>query len=274
MKKVLLAFDGTNYSKGAFTFARRLNQLEPLLLIGSFLPQIDISSSWSYNTGRFAATMPLQEEFSATVIEENIKLFESDCQRYGIEYRIHKSRYDMAIPELRKESRFADVLILGSESFYHQLGFETPNEYLRMMVQDSECPVIAVPENCPIPQNVVLAYDGSEDSVFAIKQFACLFPLLAKLETTLVYATEKKHVELPDKDLITELTARHFPRLTVRKLENTPKHHFSKLLGELRAPIMVTGSYGRSDLSMMFRRSFAAEIINEHKLPLFIAHRS
>lgn len=274
MKKVLLAFDGTNYSKGAFTFAHRLNQLEPVLLVGSFLPQIDISSSWSYNTGRIAATMPLQEDFSETAIEENIKLFESDCQRYGIEYRIHRCPYDMAIPELRRETRFADMLILGSESFYHQLGFETPNEYLRMMVQDSECPVIAVPENYSFPQSIVLAYDGSEDSVFAIKQFACLLPLFARLETILIYATEKKHANLPDEALITELTARHFPHLTVKKQEETTKHQFSKLLEEMQAPMMVTGSYGRSDLSMMFRRSFAAEIINGHKVPLFIAHRS
>jgi nucleotide-binding universal stress UspA family protein len=273
MKKVLLAFDGANFSKGAFELARRLNEKEPLLLVGSFLPQLDISSSWSYGVGHVAATMPMVEDFASDAIEQNIQVFKTECERHGIEYRVHKFPYDLAIPELRKETRFADVLILGSESFYHQLGFETPNEYLRMMVQDSECPVIVVPENFQFPQSIVLAYDGSEDAVFAIKQFACLFPSLATLETTLVYATTKKNANLPEEEYIKELAVRHYPRLSIRKLEERPSH-FSNLLPELSEPIIVSGSYGRSDVSLMFRKSFAAEIINEYKIPIFIAHRS
>ncbi len=273
MKKVLLAFDGTNYSKGAFEFARRLNEQDPILLVGSFLPQIDISSSWSYAVGGARLVTPLVEDFNSEEIENNISRFESDCRQHGIECRVHKFPYDLAIPELRKESRFADLMILGSESFYQQLGFETPNEYLRMVVQDAECPVIVAPEHFPFPQSVVLAYDGSEDSVFAIRQFAYLFPYFADLETTLVYASAKKNKDLPEEDYILELAARHFPRLTVKKLEDSAKH-FGGWLADMQAPVMVSGSYGRSDLSMMFRRSFSAEIINEHKVPLFIAHRS
>lgn len=273
MKNVLLAFDGTNFSKGALGFARRLNELNPILLIGSFLPQIDISASWSYAVGSVGATTPLVEDFNSDAIQQHIQLFESECQRYGIEYRVHKLPYDPAIPELLKQTRFADVLILGSESFYHQLGFETPNEYLRMVLQDAECPVIVVPEHFTFPQSMVLAYDGSADSVFAIKQFACLFPSFTSLKTTLVYAAAKKHAGLPDEGLIAELVIRHFPRLTTKKLENKPKDHFRDLLTKLQGPFVVAGSYGRSDLSLMFRQSFAAEIINEHKVPLFIAHR-
>lgn len=274
MKKVLLAFDGTNFSNGAFEFARRLNEQEPVLLVGSFLPQIDISSSWSYAVGGIGLTTPLVEDFDSDVIEENVKRFESECRRHGIEWRVHKYPYDLAIPELIKESRFADLLILGGESFYHQLGFEKPNEYLRMVVQDAECPVIIAPEHFTYPQSIALAYDGSEDAVFAIKQFTYLFPSLTALDTTLVHTTAKKDAGLPDKEFITELAARHFPKLTVKELEDTPRQNFGACLADMKAPVMVSGSYGRSDLSMMFRRSFAAGVINEHKIPLFIAHRS
>ena len=48
MKKVLLAFDGLHFSKGAFEFARRLNELEPILLLGVFVPQVTIANLWSY----------------------------------------------------------------------------------------------------------------------------------------------------------------------------------------------------------------------------------
>ncbi|RPE08901.1 hypothetical protein EGT74_17945 [Chitinophaga lutea] len=274
MKKVLLAFDGTNFSQGAFEFAKRLNEQEPILLVGSFLPQIEISSSWSYAAGSMGVVMPLVEDFNSAVIENNVAQFESLCGKHGIECRVHTFPYDLAIPELRKESRFADLLVLGGESFYHQLGFEKPNEYLRMMVQDAECPVVVTPEQFTFPQSVVLAYDGSDDAVYAIKNFAYLFPHLAQLDTTLVHATTKKHARMPDAEYITELVARHYPRLTVRELEDTPRRLFGKWLADMPDPIVVSGAYGRSDISMMFRQSFAAEIISEHKLPLFIAHRA
>jgi hypothetical protein len=51
MKKIILAFDGTHFSEGAFEFARRLNELQPVLLTGVFLPQAEIANLWSYADG-------------------------------------------------------------------------------------------------------------------------------------------------------------------------------------------------------------------------------
>ena len=40
MKKILLAFDGVQFSKSAFDFARQLNDLHPILLTGVFNPSV------------------------------------------------------------------------------------------------------------------------------------------------------------------------------------------------------------------------------------------
>ena len=37
--------------------------------------------------------------------------------------------------------------------------------------------------------------------------------------------------------------------------------------------ILVSGSFGRSMFSEMFRKSFVSDVIAEHKLPVFIAHK-
>ena len=92
------------------------------------------------------------------------------------------------------------------------------------------------------------------------------------LDATLLYASPKKQAGVSDEEFITELVARHYPRLTVKKLEDNPGHVVYDLPDEPDDPIMVCGSYGRSDLSLMFKKSFAADIINERKIPLFIAH--
>ena len=49
MKKILLAFDGSNFSEGAFEFVRRLNDIQPLLVTGVFVPQVAYSNASSYS---------------------------------------------------------------------------------------------------------------------------------------------------------------------------------------------------------------------------------
>jgi hypothetical protein len=46
MKKILIAFDGIHFSKSAFEFAKKLNEVSPVLLTGVFLPQIIFNTSF------------------------------------------------------------------------------------------------------------------------------------------------------------------------------------------------------------------------------------
>lgn len=273
MKKILIAFEGTHYSAGAMEFARVLNELEPLLLTGVFLPQSQLSNLWSYaGAAQGAAYIPLLESEESEAVEQNIERFEKFCKGNNIDYRIHKEFFDFVLPELKKESRFADLLILGSEVFYENLDNSLSNEYIKDALEDMECPVLVVPEKYNFPQHIVLAYDGSKESVYAIRQFAYLFPELTSRETILVYANKEADKDFPDKLRIEELAARHFKNLILTKLDLNPKKYFTTWLSEKKDPILVCGSYSRSGFSQLFKQSFVRDIIAEHKLPVFVAH--
>jgi hypothetical protein len=185
---------------------------------------------------------------------------------------VHKDYYNFALPELKKESRFADLLIIGSEKFYENMGIDKPNEYLKDVLHGVECPVVLVPEKFTFPESVILAYDGSDSSVYAIKQFAYLFPDLCRKETLLVYSNDDDKKDFPDKIEMEELAARHFRRLTLFKLQLNPKKYFATWINEKKGTILVSGAYGRSGLSELLRRSFINDVIAEHKLPIFITH--
>lgn len=275
MKKILLAFDGNNFSVGTLEFASRLNERNPILLTAAFLPQIDYANLWSYspggNTG--ALFIPLVEEEEAEAINENIKRFESFCEKNHIEYRVHKDFFDLAIPALKKETRYADMLIISSATFYEQVGSDKPNEYLKEVLHGSGCPVIVVPEKFDFPQSNILAFDGSESAVYAIKQFAYLFPEFTNNETLLFYIGDKKDEGFPDEKNIEELAARHFDKLTLMKFNEDFDKYFSTWLMDKKASILVSGAYGRSGLSRIFKKSFVNEIIGDHRLPVFIAHK-
>jgi nucleotide-binding universal stress UspA family protein len=273
MKKIILAFDGSHFSEGAFEFARRLNELHPILLTGIFLPQDELSNLWSYADGAGGPFIPLIESTESDIVQKNIGRFEKLCQGNGIDYRVHKYLYDFVLPELKKESRYADLLILGNETFYKSMGTKAPNDYLQDALHDVKCPVLLVPEKFDFPESIILAYDGSEDSVFAIKQFAYIFPELTNKQTLLVYANNEAKKDFPDKIYIEELAARHFNDLTLTKLDIDPGKYFSTWISEKKSALLVSGSYGRSGLLQVFRKSFIKDVIADHRLPVFIAHK-
>jgi hypothetical protein len=273
MKKILLAFDGAHFSEGAFEFVRRMTEMEPALVTGVFLPQVDYARLWSYTAGGIGGPLfiPLPDDSEA--ITRNKERFETLCRQNNIDYRVHRDFNDFALPELKKETWFADLLVIGSESFYENAGVGEPNEYLEETLHAVACPVVLVPEKFNFPDNSILAYDGSESSVFAIKQFAYLFPAFAKNETLLVYSDPHGDNSIPEQANIEELAARHFSNLTICKLTISTKKVFTSGLQQKQSAFLVSVSFGRSSLSLMFRKSYISGAIKEHKLPIFITHR-
>lgn len=274
MKKIILIFDGENFSNSAFDFASRLNEIQPILLTGVFLPAEGYKNIIQYYGGMEGAIYvdTTDHEYDAQVMSKNIDAFKALCIKNGIEYRIHSDTKEPILDALSRESRYADLLVLSSELFYSNLDKKSQLETIEETVHETECPVILLPEDYKFPNSNVLAYDGSESSVFAIKQFAYLFPELAAQNTIVVHASEE-HTTMPDFDYIKELLSRHFSNLEFLKLDVDPKEYFKTWFVNTKDPILVAGSYGRSSFSEVFKRSFANEIVNEHKFPVFIAHK-
>lgn len=275
MKKILLAFDGSNFSEGAFEFVRWLNEIQPVLVTGVFVPQESYSNvSNYYPAAAFAgAYVPVPDAVDTELIEKNIIHFEDLCETNGISYHIHKDFVDFALPELKRESRFADVMILSGELFYKRFIELDHFDYLRDLLHVSECPVLVLPEHYQFPVSNIIAYDGSEEAVYALKQFAYLFPELTVNKTLLVYAHDKHPKGLPSKNSIVELATLHYKNLTFYKLDANPRKYFSSWIKNEKGSILVSGSFGRSALSQIFKKSFVAEIIRDHKMPVFVAHK-
>lgn len=274
MKKIIIPFNGGHFSKGAFSFAKSLHEIKPILLTGVFLPEVEYARLFFFPTA-FAAPAFIAgiEDFEEDEVESNVEQFAQACQRNFIDYRIHKKLFDSSIPQLAKESRFADLMLIGSETFYTDGISNGSTEYLKDALHTTECPVIIIPEEFDFPSNIVLAYDGSESSVFAIKQFANLFPELCNLKTFLFFEGDEHH-SLPDQVLIEELVARHFPNLTItKKIISGNTNGIHDWFFQLRNSIVVSGSFGRSGVSELFKKSFLTELIREHSTPAFIAHK-
>lgn len=270
MKKILLAFDGAHFSQGAFEFASSLNRKERILLTGVFLSQVEARNLWAYSVGVPPAVVPILEE-DAGIEEQNMDFFKDLCEWNNIEYSVHKDYNGFVISEITRETRFADLLLIGSETFYHNLGAGL-NEYMMNTLHKAECPVLLVPESFVFPQSNILAYDGSDSSIYAIKQFAYLFPELCDNPTLLVFCEDNGEA-IPAEEYIRELAETHFSNLKILKLDADPKKGFKRWIAEKENSILISGAFGRSTFSQTLRKSFVADIVKEHQLPVFVAHK-
>ena len=273
MKKILLVFDGNHFSEGAFRMATFLNEFEPILATGVFLQPIDYRDIVGYSgmgTATPITVAPPQSDEG--LINRNMRYFEQKCQHAGLEFRSHRDTDLFALQELQTETRFADLMILSSEIFYENVGKEQPNDYLKKVLRQTECPVLLVPEKYPLPSRIMLAYDGKADSVFAIKQFTYLFPQLFHWETKLI-SLEEENEPLPHQELIEELAAKHFSNLTLEAVTHETADTFANWVAEQTEYMLVTGAYGRSELSNLFKKSFLSDVIGQHKIPVFVAHK-
>jgi hypothetical protein len=274
MRKVLLAFDGIHFSQGAFEFAKNINEKEAILLTGVFLPQAVYANLWTYADGVGAPIfVNVMDENEEEVINNNVKKFEDLCVRNGIEFRQRKDLNDFALSELKKESRFSDLVIIGSELFYKNMGSGDPNTYIKQALHDLECPAVVVPEKFEFPTTNILTYDGSASSVYAIRHFAYLFPELCDLETVLIFISKDETTPIPFESHIEELAVRHFKNLTVTKLDFDYKKYLSTWIAEKKSAIVVAGAFSRSALSRFFNKSFVADLIKDQKMPVFIVHQ-
>lgn len=274
MKKILIAFDGTEFSERAFQFAKELHALEPALLTGVFIPQVSYDNLWSY-AGTMAGPVyiPLVEEEEGKLIQENIERFQSLCSKNNIACKVHRDFRDFALPELKRETRFADLLIISSEKFFENMVRADKDDYLKNAIHEAECPVIVIPESFSFPDRNIIAYDGTASSVFALKQFAYLFPELSVNETLLIYSGEDETSGLPSEEYLEELASQHYKNLELLKIQKNPKKYFREWLKTEANLILITGAFGRSAFSQLFKKSFVTDIIADHNVPVFIAHR-
>ncbi|MCW3123845.1 MAG: hypothetical protein JWQ38_3337 [Flavipsychrobacter sp.] len=274
MKKILLAFDGNHFSENIFETLKEINKHQPVLAVGFFLPAVDYTELL-YSFGGvpsgpiyIAEAMPGNPE----IVEKNIIKFEQLCAEHGIQCAVHEDYTRPVMATIQEETRFADLLLIDGKTFYENSDKEVHHEYITNTLHKSECPVMVIPGRYSQPQSIIFTYDGSEQSVFAIKQFYYLFPFYSEIRVFLVNFSSAK-TDLPQRDHIYELLQCYYKNITITKLNIHSKEEIEHWLESNNSPIFVTGSHGRSLFSEFIHHSFASTLIKNNNHFIFTAHK-
>jgi hypothetical protein len=272
MKKILFACDDDHFSDTAYRFLQSIHQHEPVCATGVFFNQSDyrefIEVSFSPVDGPYQQMIDEEKRTRKKSIEQ----FTRRCSQDHIRHFVHEKKEQWTKEEFRKETRFADLLLISEELYGKNIYEKQPNALMKSALHESECPILILPENIKEVERLVFAYDGQMESVFALKQFCYLFPQYADIPIEMVYIKDEATGEIPDKGLLSEFTGSHFSNLSFSKLHFDPRTLFSTWIENKINVLLISGAFSRSFLSNSLKKSFVEGIIQDHSLPVFISH--
>jgi len=273
MKRILFVCAGNTFPKGAFSFLQSLQQREPVCVTGLFFSPINDTAMATVSQVPVPGPYLRLKEQQKKVVDENKALFARLCEQHYIRHHIHVNDEEWYKDILAKESRFSDLVVLSGELFYSNVDADQPNSLLQEALHVSECPIMVVPEDFAPFQHLAIAYDGTKESLYAIKQFCYLLPQYTDLPTEFIYIKDETSPDIPDIDNLRSYSRLHFSSMNFSKLHFKAANYFATWIGEKQNVLMVCGSFGRSSFSYVTKRSFSEEVIHDHKMPIFIAHR-
>lgn len=209
--------------------------------------------------------------------EEKRQLAEANRQIIRSYFTAHRQNVHldpnegMPYDELVENSRFADLLITQLSMSALMMNPGQVSSFVKKVLSRSACPVLLMPDDHQTIDEIIFTYNGSDSSLYAIRQFTALFEALNEVPVTVLYVAEKDK-EMPHrKELIAYLSS-HFSNFSFNILEGLPE---SELMTELmfrKNAIVTFGAFGRNALSRILHPSDSEKVMEIADLPVFITH--
>lgn len=170
------------------------------------------------------------------------------------------------------DTRFTDLVILPADAGITKTTGISPS-FVSRLIRHAECPVIIAPPSFEKIEALIVAFDGSASSVFAIKQFTYLFPFHQQTKIFIVHASENKGWDDTGKYKINEWLKAHYTNIEFVLLNGQTEESLFDYLLSYKNAFLITGAFGRNLLSKLIKPGtfqLLKEVISN---PLFICHQ-
>jgi len=273
MEKILFITDGLNLDQDALEFTCYLAGFSRSTVTGIFLENVlgNVKPILEKITsGGFQGFEKRAYETKKEIIASNRNSFLETCRRNTVRCNIHN---DIGIPtsEVITESRYADLAVVSPNLSFDSKEDTAPSRFVKILLEESECPVLIAPESFREIEEIVFTYNGSASSVFAIKQFTYLFPNLEDIRTIILQVNDKPWTE-KEKNNFRGWLQKHYSVIGFEVLAGDTETALYTWIQQRENAIVVMGAYGRSKISQFFRRSTAELLIRALSQPIFITH--
>jgi len=265
MKKILTAFSAIDTPWHVINFATRIAKENSAVIQAVFLNMEKESVNEDYP---FPNDLSITEDKNTfenisdnnnELVEENIKLFKKECDRSGISFSATKN---ISIPDLINETADVDLMMADSGT-----------EFLEKVLPEIHCPAFLASRD-ELPENVVLMYNNTPSSKFAIESYLSLLPQFKDLPTFLLCINPGNTAEKEMNIYLKETLEPHFTNLTLKSIHGKTEHEMKNFLLAFSGHVVVVmGAFGRSSFSRFFHESLANLALSLKNISLFIAHK-
>lgn len=272
MKKILVILNGIHLSNNVLASAVNLGKSTEVFLHAIFLNDESHSSEYRYffpndlSTTENNLTGKSFAEEDREILETNIKLFEDECAVAGIKSEVETRRH-LAITDLVRQSDFYDLLLIDAKTNL----WDYP---LAELLAEAHCPVLLTGSKMETPGTILLAYDGSASSSYALKMFTYLFPEWNSRPVELVYIASGDERALPHEREVTSWLSLHYGQVEQQVLTGPVHQALVEFINaQPEPPFLVMGAFGRKAISRMFHRSLSKAVIKQTNASVFITHK-
>lgn len=277
MKKIIAAIDALHFSddqvEGFKYFAREADGILKVVcmdnLTTGFVPVVDTSlesHAVTYEQISVEGRAALQWQR-----DKNIKQLHHICDKdqIGIDTR---EAVSYPVEEVVAVSRFADLLMISNSTSFTALSDGYPTRFVKDLLVEAACPVMVLPDVLTPVKEIIFSYNGTDSSIYAIRQFTLLFPGFSDLPVKVVYVAENNGTAMPFEYELKDYLKAHYEKVEFVVMNGEPATAFLALLIRRNDCIVTYGAFGRSNVSRFFHHSDAENILRTTNIPVFITH--
>jgi len=276
-KRIVVGLDGSPYADSALRMAVRRARVYDGTVIG--VSVIDRPSIEQLAAGAQPGAIQMSEHTVSSMLNDAKRHAEELIARFRMTCDLEKVAHEDIIytgapfEGLLDEAKTADLIISGLRTYFHYPTREGPGDTLEHLLKEPVCPVLAVPETEELPQNVIIAYDGSRGAARALQAYAHVTPDIPEIYpvTLLCVASEydknKYHLEKASRFLRAHgIDARMMLRT------GRPADAIKQVIKELHPALVILGQPMRRGLTEFLFGSTARDIIKDGTIPVFVYH--
>ncbi|MEZ4272969.1 MAG: universal stress protein [Myxococcota bacterium] len=197
--------------------------------------------------------------------------FAKIAKKVGVAYEVVE-RTGKPAEVLKEESFSADLLMIGTRTFFSYETRDDPGDTLEVLLHARVCPVLAIPEHLASPLGVIFPYDGSVAAARAMRMFNYQTGLLPMAkDIVLLNINDEPDVagallEKPAKYL---RAYGHEVRTVVEV--GAPKNAVLKFVKENAPAIVVLGASTKGRLSELVFGGVTHSLLDDGTIPLFVS---
>lgn len=278
LKRLLLAYDGSPYSDSALTYAINLAQAHSATLHGLFVIDQGILSG-----PRVAVPGPTFVPIDLVTVEDYqvaadamkekgrkyLDRLRASCQAAGVEFQ-EVLRVGFPDQVILKEGRSHDLILLGRKG-NSDIKEETLGYTGEMLASNSAVPLLLAPkEHSPIDR-CLLAYDGSQQAVRAMRSLRQVLDGTRWPVTVLTVREKGRTSEATANEALDYFSA-HGVKVEILIKEGDPAKAIMDGINETGSDILAMGSFGHRGIRELFLGSTTVKTLSQSPVAVLVAH--